>query len=61
VNLESTSPFTTANGQPQKERDWLVTLPQQDGSVIYMVFVAPKSEFAQFKPAFDDMLRSLQF
>ena len=61
VNLESTSPFSTDSGQPQKERDWLVTLPQQDGSVMYFVFVAPKSEFAQFKPAFDDMLRSLRF
>ena len=61
VNLESTSPFTTQSGQPQKERDWLVTLPQQDGSVMYFVFVAPKSEFSQFKPTFDDMLRSLQF
>lgn len=61
VNMESTSPFTTADGQPQKERDWMVTLPQQDGSVMYFVFVAPKSEFSRFKPTFDNMLRSLQF
>jgi hypothetical protein len=61
VNMESTSPFPGPNGQSQKERDWLVTLPQQDGTVIYLVFVAPKSEFAQFKPTFDDMLRSLRF
>jgi len=61
VNMESTSPFPAANGQPQKERDWLVTLPQRDGSVVYLVFVAPKSEFSQFKPTFDNMLRSLQF
>ncbi len=61
VNLESTSPFPTGNGQPQKERDWLVTLPQQDGSVIYLVFVAPVSQFSQFRPTFDNMLRSLQF
>ncbi len=61
VNMESTSPFTDANGKPQKERDWMVTLPQQDGSVMYLVFVAPKSEFSRFKPTFDDMLRSIQF
>jgi hypothetical protein len=61
VNMESTSPFPGPNGQSQKERDWLVTLPQQDGTVVYLVFVAPKSEFAQFKPTYDNMLRSLQF
>jgi hypothetical protein len=59
--MESTSPFTGSSGQAQRERDWLVTLPQQDGSVMYFVFVAPKSEFQNFKPTFDSMLRSLQF
>jgi Zn-dependent protease with chaperone function len=61
VLLESTSPFPNANGQSQRERDWLVTLPQRDGTVMYFVFVAPKSEFQQFKPTFNNMLRSLKF
>ena len=33
--LRSASPFPDANGQPQPERDWLVTVPQADGSMIY--------------------------
>ena len=33
VNLQSISPFSGPTGQPQKERDWLVTIPQRDGSV----------------------------
>lgn len=42
VALHSVSPLSSANGQPQRERDWLVTVPQHDGSVIFLVFVAPQ-------------------
>jgi Zn-dependent protease with chaperone function len=59
--LQSPSPFPDANGQPQKERDWLVTLPRQDGSVIYMIFVAPESDFARFQPTYEAMLKSVHF
>jgi len=61
VNLQSTSPFPAANGQPEKERDWLVTIPMRDGSVIFMVFVAPQSEFARFQPTYEAMLKSVRF
>jgi beta-barrel assembly-enhancing protease len=58
--LESSSPFPDANGQPQVERDWLVTMPQRDGSVIFMVFVAPQSDFAHLQPTYEAMLKSVQ-
>jgi Zn-dependent protease with chaperone function len=61
VNLQSTSPFPDGKGQPQKERDRLVTVPRPDGSVIFLVFVAPESQFSQLSPTFDKLLRSLQF
>ena len=61
VMMESPSPFLDESGQPQTERDWLVTVPQSDGSVIYMVFVAPQSQFSRFRPAFENMLRSVEF
>ncbi len=61
VMMESTSPFPNSSGGQQKERDWLVTVPQQDGSVMYFVFVSPASEFERLKPTFDNMLRSLRF
>ena len=61
VALQSTSPFADSNGQPQKERDWLVTLPQSNGSVIYFVFVAPQSDFDRLRPVFEAMLKSVQF
>lgn len=59
--MQSKSPFSDANGQQQAERDWMVTLPQRDGSVIFLVFVAPQSEFARFQPTYESMLKSVQF
>ena len=61
VTLQAVSPFTGPNGRHQKERDWLVTVPQRDGSVIFMVFVAPESDFDRFQPTYDAMLKSMRF
>jgi hypothetical protein len=59
--LRSPSPLPDANGQAQQERDWLVTVPQHDGSVIFMIFVAPQSEFDHFRPTYEAMLKSVRF
>lgn len=61
VIMQSLSPFTDAKGQSQKERDWLIAIPRQDGSFFSIVFVAPESEFGYFKPTFEKMLNSVQF
>ena len=61
VILRSTSPIAGANGHSQAERDWLVTVPQRDGSVIFIVFVAPQSQFERFQPTYEAMLKSVQF
>ncbi|TAM80583.1 MAG: hypothetical protein EPN47_15080 [Acidobacteria bacterium] len=58
--FQSTSPFPAANGQPQVEQDWLVTVPKPDGAVVFMVFVAPQSEFNRFRPTYQSMLKSVQ-
>ena len=59
--LRSPSPFPDANGQAQAERDLLITVPRQDGSLIFMIFVAPESDFSRLQPTFESMLRSAQF
>jgi len=59
--LESPSIFPDANGGPQLEKDWLVTVPRSDGTIIFMIFLAPTSQFDQFKPTFEAMLKSAQF
>ena len=61
VTMQSTSPFPDARGQSQNERDWLVTLPRPDGSAVFLVFVAPESEYEHLSPTFDRMLKSAQF
>jgi hypothetical protein len=60
VHLQSISEFPDANGQAQKERDQLVTIPRPDGTVIYLVFVAPESDFQSLNPTFEKMLQSVQ-
>jgi hypothetical protein len=59
--LRSPSPFPDASGRTQQERDWLVTVPLHDGSLIFMVFVAPQSDFDRFQPTYQAMLKSVQF
>jgi len=61
VPLHSISLFPATNGQRQRERDWLVTVPQRDGSAIFMVFVAPLSQFESFQPTYEAMLKSIRF
>ena len=61
VNMQSTSPFPDAKGQPQKERDRLVTIPRTDGSVIFLVFVAPEAEYERLSPTFNKMIKSVRF
>jgi Zn-dependent protease with chaperone function len=59
VELTGTSPVAS-NGKALTERDWLVAVPQADGSLLYIVFIAPDRDFSQLRPAFEQMLRTLR-
>jgi beta-barrel assembly-enhancing protease len=61
VMMQSTSPFPDEGGNVQKERDWLVTIPRSDGAILYLVFVAPQSQFDRFRPTFENMLKTVRF
>jgi predicted Zn-dependent protease len=61
VEMHSPSPIPDASGKAQNERDQLVTIPQEDGSVIFLVFVAPDAQFEQIHATFNKMLSSVQF
>jgi hypothetical protein len=61
VDLETVSPMRDAQGKPQSERDWLVTVPRTGGKTIMIVFVAPQIHAEQLRPTFEKMLRSVQF
>ena len=61
VIMQSTSPFLSAGGHQQHEQDWLVTVPQKNGVVLFFIFVSPESEFPTFLPTYQAMLNSLRF
>lgn len=46
--------------QGQKERDWLVTVQRPDGTISYLVFIAPAHDFNALRPTFEQMLRSFR-
>jgi len=59
IDLLNVSPIRAQDGGTQRERDWLVALGRQDGSLLYLVFVSTEKDFDQMRPAFERMLRSL--
>lgn len=60
VNLRSASPLASANGNQVAERDMLVTIQRQDGSVLWLLFIAPEQQFNALSPTFRQMLDSLR-
>ncbi len=60
LDLIGTSPIQDQQGKAIKERDWLVTFKRSDGTLLYLVFIAPDKDFSSMRPAFEQMLKSLQ-
>ena len=60
IMMMGTSPLTDQQGRAARERDWLVTVQRNDGSILYMVFIAPDQEFTQLRPEFEHMLHSFK-
>lgn len=58
VDLLGQSPLAGRDGQPLQERDWLVTLPADNGANVSLIFVAPENDFARLRPTFEQMLKS---
>jgi hypothetical protein len=58
VDLVGQSPIAGSNGQPLPERDWLLTLPDGNGSLVSIVFVAPERDFSHLRPTFEQMLKT---
>jgi hypothetical protein len=57
-SLEATN--TSAGSAGAAEHDWLVAVPQTDGSLRYVVFVAPEADFNRLRPTFEQILRTLK-
>ena len=60
VDLVGTSPLQDQSGRPGRERDWLVAVKRRDGSLVYLVSIAPDKDFESLRPTFERMLKSLR-
>jgi Zn-dependent protease with chaperone function len=54
VTLSGRSPI-----EGKSEVDWLITVLRPDGSLWYVVFIAPSDEFNRYRPLFQEMLGSV--
>jgi hypothetical protein len=60
VDLVGNSPLRDQSGRAGKERDWLVALQRRDGSLLYLVSIAPDKDFESLRPTFEQMLKSIR-
>jgi hypothetical protein len=60
VELTGPSPLQDLSGNAVREHDWLVTVQRSDGSILYMMFIAPEREFHSLLPTFENMVGSFQ-
>jgi hypothetical protein len=60
LDLIGSSPIQDQQGKAIKERDWLVTFKRGDGTLLYLVFIAPDKDFSSMRPTFEKMLKSMQ-
>ena len=60
VDLIGTSPLKDQNGRPNQERDWLVAVKRRDGTLLYVVAIAPDKDFESLRPTFEQILKSMQ-
>jgi hypothetical protein len=60
IDLQSPSPLTTSDGQTVAERDKLVCVQRQDGSVLWLLFIAPERDFNALSSTYQQMLQSLR-
>jgi hypothetical protein len=59
VSLIGASPIQR-DGEPLRERDWLVTVARPQGGLLYLVFIAPEKDFGQLQQTYQRMLASLK-
>ncbi len=60
VDLIGNSPLQDQSGRSGQERDWLVAVKRRDGSLLYLVSIAPDKDFESLRPTFERMLKSLK-
>ena len=60
ADLVGVSPISDSSGKQQRERDWLVSMRMGNGSLVYLVFIAPQDDYNNLRPTFEQMLRTFR-
>lgn len=60
ADLIGISPIADNSGGQQRERNWLVSMRMGNGSLVYLVFIAPQNDYNRLRPAFEQMLRTFR-
>ena len=60
ADLIGVSPIADSSGGQQRERDWLVSIRMANGSLVYLVFIAPQNDYNRLRPTFEQMLRTFR-
>ena len=60
LDLVGNSPLKDQSGRTSQERDWLVALMRKDGTLLYVVSIAPDKDFEALRPTFEQMLKSMK-
>jgi beta-barrel assembly-enhancing protease len=60
ADLVGVSPVADSSGKEQRERDWLVSMRMSNGSLVYLVFIAPQNDYNNLRPTFEQMLRTFR-
>jgi hypothetical protein len=60
ADLVGVSPVADSSGKQQRERDWLVSMRMPNGSLVYLVFIAPQNDYNSLRPTFEQMLRTFR-
>jgi Zn-dependent protease with chaperone function len=60
VDLVGTSPIHDQSGRAAQERDWLVAFMRKDGTLLYVVSIAPDKDFEALRPTFEQILKSMR-
>jgi hypothetical protein len=59
VALSGPSPLAGGQG-PLAERDQLVTVARGDGTLVFLLFIAPERDFQMLQPAYEQMLQGFR-
>lgn len=60
ADLVGVSPIADSSGGQQRERNWLISMTMPNGSLVYLVFIAPQNDYNRLRPTFEQMLRTFR-